>query len=647
MNRKAARSRARKAKGSGSAPENGSSGRPGVGEILARASRKHEAGLLDEAEPLYRRVLEAAPAQPDALHLLGILLHQRGQREDAIKFLEKAVRAAAGEAAFLANLAEAYRANGRLEEAVSAFGKALDLSPDDADARFNLGCALTEMGDLVGAAENFRKAVMARPDEASYLIRLGETLLELGAWPEAERHFRAALALDPTHSGAMVGLAGALMMTGRSEEAETLYREAGAGAPLDAELHLRIGRALLEHGRPSLAGDTLKHAASLDPRSALTHVHHARALQEQGRFDEAIAGYEEALALNPEQAEAHYGLAGSRKFSGGDPEISRLESLLESGPPENAARAALGFSLAKMYDDAGHTEQAFERYAEANALMAAQNPFNGPAFVDAVSEVIETFSAGFFAARADFGVADERAIYILGMPRSGTSLVEQILASHADIFGGGERQEIRQLIAGLPLELESQAAFPGSVGSMDRAHSRRLGERLANLLQNLAPEAARVTDKMPNNFLRLAFIALIFPKARVIHCRRDALDTCLSCFFQFFDRGQEFTYDLADLGLYFRQYERLMRHWHEVLPLEMIDMSYERLVAHQEEESRRLIDFCGLDWDPNCLAYHRSARSVRSASVWQVRQPIYKSSVEKWRAYEKHLDPLKKALGIS
>lgn len=629
------------------APKAGSPRQPSIEEILDSASQKHEAGRLEQAEPLYRRVLDSQPEQPDALHLLGILLHQRGQRDDAIEFLERAVRAAAGEATYLANLAEAYRANGRLEEAISAFGRALDLSPDDADARFNLGCALAEMGDLVGAAGNFRIAAEARPNVAANLIRLGETLLELGAWPEAVGHFRAASALDPTNSGALIGLAGALMTMGRSEEAEALYREAGAFAPKDADLHLQIGRALMEHGRPVPAGDTLQRAAHLDPGSALTRALHARTLQEQGRFDEAIAGYEEALALNPEQAEAHYGLAGSRKYSASDPEINRLESLLENGPEDGSTRAGLGFSLAKMYDDAGRTDEAFECFAEANELKAAQSPFNGPAFIDAVSEVIEIFSTGFFAARKEFGVASERALYIIGMPRSGTSLVEQILASHAGIFGGGERQDIRQMIAGLPLDLESQVSFPRSVESMDRAHSRLLGERLSDLLQCLAPEAARVTDKMPNNFLRLAFIALIFPKARVIHCRREALDTCLSCYFQFFDRGQEFTYDLANLGLYYRQYERLMLHWRKVLPLDMIDVSYEQLVANPEAEIRRLVDFCGLDWDPDCLTYHQSARPVRSASVWQVRQPIYRTSLEKWRVYEKHLGPLKKALGLS
>ncbi len=647
MRRRAGRTRARKAKGAASAPKAGSPRRPGIDDLLANASQKHEAGQLAQAEPLYRRVLDAQPEQPDALHLLGILLHQRGQRDEAIDFLERAVRAAVGEAAFLANLGEAYRANGRLDEAVSTFGKALDLSPGDADARFNLGCALAEMGDLVGAAGNFRMALETRPEEAATLIRLGETLLELGAWSEAVTHFRAALALDPAHHDVALGLAGALMTMGQGIEAEALYREAGAGAPQDAGLHLRIGRALLDHGRPALAGDALERAASLDPGSAMAHTLHARALQEQGRFDEAIAGYEEALTLNPEQAEAYYGLAGSAKFSAGDPRISRLESLLESGLDKGPIRASLGFSLAKMYDDAGRHDQAFERYAEANELKAAQSPFDGPAFVEAVSEVIEIFSAGFFAARKEFGVADELPVYVLGMPRSGTSLVEQILASHEHIFGGGERQEIRQMIAGLPLNLESRAPFPKSVAAMDRALSRRLGKRLSDLLQRLAPGAARVTDKMPNNFLRLAFIALIFPKARVIHCRRDALDTCLSCFFQFFDRGQEFTYDLADLGLYYRQYERLMRHWREVLPLDMIDVSYEKLVADQEKESRRLIDFCGLDWDPDCLAYHRSGRSVRSASVWQVRQPIYRTSLERWRAYDKYLGPLKNALGIS
>ena len=617
-----------------------------VDELLSNAVQKHEAGRLTEAEPLYRRALEAQPDHPDALHLLGILLHQRGERDDAIEFLQKAVSAAPEEASFLANLAEAYRANGHIDKAISAFGKALELSPGDADACFNFGCALLEANDPIGAVEKFRKAVQVAPDDATYRIALGEALLELGDWPEAVGHLRAASANTSGPIEAAVKLAGALMAMGHREEAEALYRDTASRAATDADLHLQIGRALLEHGMPALAGAYLERASSLDPASATAFSLHARALQEQGLFEDAIARYEAALAIDPQRAEAHYGLAGCRKFTTGDPAITRLETLLDDRQTTGSIRAGMGFSLAKMLDDAGRHDDAFERYAEANTLKAAENPFNGAAFTDAVSEMIEVFSAGFFAAREDFGVTSDQPIYILGMPRSGTSLVEQILASHKSITGGGERQEIRQLIAGLPLHLSSPQPFPKSVAAMDRALSRRLGERLSDVLGNLAPKAERFTDKMPNNFLRLAFIALIFPKARVIHCRRDPLDTCLSCYFQYFDRGQEFTYDLTNLGLIFRQYERLMAHWREVLPLAMIDVSYEQLVANQEVESRRLVDFCGLDWDPDCLVYHKTGRSVRSASVWQVRQPIYRSSVERWRRYEKQLGHLKQTLRL-
>ena len=230
------------------------------------------------------------------------------------------------------------------------------------------------------------------------------------------------------------------------------------------------------------------------------------------------------------------------------------------------------------------------------------------------------------------------------MPRSGTTLVEQIIASHPQVFGAGELRHIRAMVAGLPAGLQTDTAYPECVTMLDERLARSLAEDYLKKLRVMGGNAQRVSDKMPANFFYLGLIALMFPNARVIHCRRDPLDVCLSIYFHQFARGHNYAYDLTDLAVYYRQYRRLMQHWHAALPLEICDIQYEELVADQEVVSRRLIDYCDLPWDDRCLEYYKNKRPVQTASNWQVRQPIYTDSIQRWKNYEKHLDELKEML---
>lgn len=676
MNRRLRRGQARKAKQSQS---RGGSGAAALDNALATASRHHQAGRLRQAGALYRKILNAHPGNPDTLHLFGVLQHQLGRHEEAIGLLGDAVRAAPDQAPFHYNLAEACRLTGRFDDAVASYRRARELAPDMADISLGLGKTLLELGDLDAAIECIRRAIELAPDDAEMHADLGQALADAGRAEDALASYRQALALDPGMANVHTGIAMVLESIGRGDEAragfaraldegadpypphmhlglaeETQgvieaaidhYRQAAAAEPESAEAWSALGYATLLRGDPEVARTHIAKAIELDPDLAAAHFALGFYHQQQGRFADAITGFERALELDPGQARALYALA--TLDTGDEPEakIARIEESLARSDAAGGDRAGMEFALARLYDETGRFDDAFRRYLDANAGMAVSKPFDAAAHARATDQLIAAVDEEFFAARATFGDDSEVPVFVIGMLRSGTTLVEQILASHPGVHGAGELDDMRRLIASLPERLGSAEVYPRSLFGLDRALSRALAaEQLASLAK-LAPAAARVVDKTPNNFLRLPFIALLFPRAKIIHTRRDPLDTCVSCFFQDFAIGQEFSYDLAALGSYYRDYDRLIAHWRKVLPIEMLELDYEALVSDQEEASRRLIDFCGLDWDPACLRFYETRRTVRTASLWQVRQPIYGSSVGRWRRYERHLRPLVEALG--
>ena len=274
-------------------------------------------------------------------------------------------------------------------------------------------------------------------------------------------------------------------------------------------------------------------------------------------------------------------------------------------------------------------------------------PFRPEDFTAYVDRVIATFTPELLAEKVEFGNPSELPVFIVGMPRSGTSLVEQIAASHPDVYGAGELDDMRRIAVALSARLGTSETYPEVVRRLDPITTRAIAEEHLAQLRTHSAAAARITDKLPINFHRLGLAAILFPRARLIHCMRDPLDTCVSCYFQEFAHGQPFAYDLGYLGRFYRDYERLMAHWHRVLPGKILDIPYEALIADQEGWSRKLIDFLGLPWDDRCLAFYKKERLVRTASFWQVRQPIYASSVGRWRHYAKHLRPLFEGLEMA
>ena len=434
---------------------------------------------------------------------------------------------------------------------------------------------------------------------------------------------------------------------GKFAEAEATCRRALSIDRSNAVAHRVLGTILQaqEHGLAAIA--SFQEAISLDPGSAKAFKQLANALGEEGLLSEAIDADRKALELCPRYAWALYHLAQLKTFSSGDPELMALEALARDDEGlEPLELIAVLFGLAKAYDDLGDYDRSFENLRQANALRRDTVEYDVAAVTRAFDQIAAVFDSELLDQFADSGSPDDLPVLIVGMPRSGTSLIEQILASHPAVHGAGELQDLEELAGAVALLCDRALGFPDGVPHLSSEDLGRLGQGYVERLRHRAPRFRRVTDKNSLNFCYLGLARLIAPRSHVIHCARDPVDTCLSCYRAFFETI-DFACDLDELGQYYRGYTRLMDHWRAVLPRGwMLEVRYEDLVADVEGEARRIVTHCGLEWDDACLSFDTTERSVRTASFAQVRKPVYRSSVARWRHYEQHLGPLIGALEL-
>ena len=444
----------------------------------------------------------------------------------------------------------------------------------------------------------------------------------------------------------------ALYAQGRVAGALDLCRRAVKMDPGDSGAHGNLGIVLAGLGKVEDAAASYERALAIEPQLVPVLCNLAVLKSETGKREEALALYRRILALAPDDAEAHHGLTLIKKFEPGDPDIAAMEEL--RGRPGLAEEKCmfLDFALAKALNNIGDHDRAFEAMASANRVKRATMDFDIAAEEALVDRIIGVFGEPLLDGGRESDLGDETPIFIVGMPRSGTTLVEQILASHTDVTGGGELNYFRDVVTGrgeagpgLQGISSDGKGFPEGAAGLQPGDFRRLGETYLALLRGQAPEAPRITDKMPRNFFFAGLIRLALPGARIVHCTRNPVDTCLSCYQIHFPSGQEFTYDLTDLGRYYRLYRRLMDHWRAVLGDRMFHIAYEDLVAEPEKHMRALLDFAGLPWQDACLDFHKTERQIRTASAQQVRRPLYRTAVQRWKKYEKHLGPLLDALG--
>jgi tetratricopeptide (TPR) repeat protein len=607
---------------------------------LRGAAAYYQRGQVDRAETSCRSILRRDPAQGDALHLLGLIASGRGRWDDAVALLEQAARALPGNAEVQSNLGNALRSRGRVPEALAAYRHALVLVPGHLASRFNLAQCLIQAGEYTEALALCRLVAAAQPGFADAQAAMGQALRGLGRAAEAEAALRRALALRPDFASAHADLGTLLGEAGRFNDALAHHQHALALNPRDAGFHASLAQTLHRQNEFPAAEASYRAALALAPGEARLWNELGRVLRALGAFDDADVCFRRALEIEPDLADArrNRGLIGRTAMQ--DAELTRLETLLNGAAPDVMTRVAAGFALGKYHDDQGMYDTAFKAYALANSLFreerAAMGQRHDPrafrASVDAIlaGRPVTSVPAVANAAAAEDGRAlGELPVFIVGMPRSGTSLIEQIAASHPLVHGAGELPAIGRIASSL-------AGGDTAAADAIRAHVLDLRRR--------GGHHVRVIDKMPDNVFHLDLIARLFPGARVILCRRDARDTSLSCYFQLFANGNLFSYDLADCGSRHRDTGRVMDDWASNPGLTTLDLRYEAFIGDLEGESRRLISFLGLPWDDACLGFHQTNRAVATASGWQVRQPLYVSAVGRWRHYERHLGPLIAAL---
>lgn len=600
-----------------------------------------QAGLLGEGEQAARRAIALQPQMAGAWNNLGIILQEALKLDESRSSLERALALEPGDPQTINNLANTLKRLGLATEAEKRWLQALELRPDYAEAYSNLANLYNDQGEYDRAESLAQRAIELSPRLADAYINLAGIQTARHRPAEALRVLDALLAFAPTQARAMAAKALTLKDLDRLEEAMDWANRALVAAPDAPESHNAIGQVFQAMGQlePALAAYD-RAAARPGPAQMDAIANRGSLLMEFGRQDEARSAMEAAARAFPDSPGILLGQTELRRFEPGDPLIARMQALLAREGISLADRATLHFGLGKMLLDAGDPDAAFGHYQEANRLKRSTYEFDVEASARWMAAISEVFSAELLEAKAGSGVRSELPVFVVGMPRSGTTLVEQIIASHPLAMGAGELKRLHALA-------EEVGDFPASAADLTGARLQALGQGYLDYIAPLAKGRARVADKMPSNFLYCGLARLALPQARIVHCRRDPADTCLSCYTKLFVGEQAFAYDQRELGRYHRAYQALMAHWRAVLPAShFLEVDYEAMVADLEGQTRRLLDFLGLAWDEACLRFFETQRPVRTASVNQVRQPLYSTSVGRWRAHAVHLQPLLEALEI-
>ncbi len=547
---------------------------------MSQAMDQERSGDFNAAEATYREILSQDPGHSQALNALAIISLNKGDLNAAYQLLVDAVKSEPNNGLFHQNLGEVSRRLGNLEQAILCGKAATKLLPSEANAFYNLGLAYTDAKDYKKAITAYRKAVKLNPKHGFAWNNLGSALEAQDNKKSALAAYEAAVAINPGHGEAQ-------------NNCGAIYSELG-------------------------------------------------------KLDEACTSFNAAIEANPAFVEAHYNLSSLKKYTPEDPHLAFLEGIFsrrETLPIQ--ARIRYAFAMGKALDDIGKYDQAFAAYQEGNRLQHSILPVDEVAADTLVSNILQVFTPSFFEARKDWhGKTNKKRtpIFIVGMPRSGTTLLEQILSSHASVFGAGELVDLNDVIQDSIREVLSDKyaqPFITGVELLSEQQIKDIGKNYLDRVWKLSPKSIFITDKMPANFFYLGLIHLALPNAKIIHAMRDPMDSCFSCYSRLFNDTMEFAYDIESLGNYYKRYITLMKHWHSVLPAgSILDVSYEGLVEDTEGQARRILEFVGLPWDSKCLEFHKNERLVKTASITQVRKPIYKSSIARWKHFKKHLQPL-------
>ncbi len=646
-----------------------------VKRVLAQGVQHLQAGQLEQAEKLLREVIIVDPTSSDAMHYLGLVELQRGRPDLCVEIIKQALIVTPNDSMAHSNQGLAYQMMGQFEAAEKAFALAIKYDSRNAEALNNAGTIHQMFGRFEKASKAFERALRARPNFVQAQVNFGLALQNMGRIDLAEKAYVEALKMSPDYADAHLNLGNIHRILGRNVQAIASFSTAIKLQPNYALAHSSLGDALAAIAQYDQALIACNKAIELEPKFAEAYAVRGGIYDKTGRLQDAVADFEKAIALQPnsfmgyasyaatlagygdkEGAAKNYDLALERAPKNGDlirqranltrhtkdsDQVRDMQALLEDKKLPKSTKLHLHFALGKAFDDMGAHEQAFAHFSKGNAFVRESFEYSPDEQRDQFEELMDVFDAEFFKKHGAAGPSDPAPVFILGMPRSGTTLVEQILGNHPQVHGSGELLTLPAIVSAARGG-KTTAAFAKQV---DDARLREMGENYLDTLKKLAPDAKLITDKLPANFLFIGLIKCMLPNAKIIHCTRDPLDNGLSIFKTYFASvGNFYSSDLKEIGAYHTMYQRLMAHWHQVLPGHILDVSYEAMVADQEAETRRIIDHLGLEWSDACLDFTKSERPVHTASLAQVREPIYDRSVGLWRKYGDQLKPLADAL---
>jgi len=639
-------------------------------------------GKGEEAITQLGRAVKLAPHAANLHANLGEVLRQNGKLDEASKSLEKAVELDPKNAQALNNLGIIQYDRRKYKDAVDYYRRALDSQPHMAEALNNLGNALRVIGDSEGAMSAYQDALTYREVYPEAYNNLGTLLLADNKTAEAEHALRKAIAQNPHYIEAYNNLATSLAGQKKDVDALRLLGDALKIAPKNVQTLLITAKIQLRRGNHVAAEQATRLAVQEQPENAEALTVLGQVLHETDRYDEAIEVLEKAVNANPNSPEAlnFYGVAlksvgrldeardlivkalkmNSGMWGGyanlndlvdfstgvGDELFGQMDAIFQAAKKTDTDPfIPLHFAYGKALEDRGEHERALKHYITGGKMKRAQLEYSEAETFGFFDAIREAFPKEVFENRTYQGISDERPVFIIGMPRSGSTLVEQILSSHPDVYGAGEVKYLSRALGQLRDRFPSLPKFPEMMGKVTPAQMDIVGKKYLEALSNGAGKAKRITDKLLTNYFFVGLIHMLYPNAKFVNTQRDPVDTCLSGFTKLFKDDMPHSYDLAELGRYYGKYRELMEHWEKVLPKGVLKtVQYEDVVADTEKEAKALIKFIGLEWDPKCVDFHKSDRPVKTASVAQVRKPIYKTSVKRWKKYGEGLQPLVDAI---
>ncbi|MBF0197399.1 MAG: tetratricopeptide repeat protein [Planctomycetes bacterium] len=603
-------------------------------------------GDMVQAEKAYREALALNPKDSEAYNNLANTLYAKNELDEAKELLEQAIALRPNFYHSLNTLGIIYFRKGDLQKSYEMLRATLKAKPDFSLAMKNLGNVFLAQHNLTAALKWYNKSLKLSPNERSTILLKAKACLMLGRFEEIESLCNRAEKYGPTDAGIHILRAQVCEHKNEYQSAKTHFQKAlelGGNSP---SVHHKLGAVLFQQLENIPEAEMhFKKALEADPHHQETLFYISSLYIIDGKHDLAEANLKKLLSINSDHAQGYRLLAHIKKTDSDDgPTIAQMEAMIASDALSDNKVTDLHYALADALDHKSRYSEAFVHLKKANDRDDTRHTFDKDGLFRKVRELKEVFNKDFFAQRKDYGSYSELPVFIVGMPRSGTTLTEQIIATHPSVHGAGELKQIGAIRNRLSDYSPEKRTFPFSALDISYDDSKIISNKHIEYLQSMSPDSVRVTDKMPFNLFSLGLMALLFPRAKFIYCKRNALDNCLSCYFVRFVEKMTFSTNLENLGHMYLAHEEVMKHWQEVLPQNILEVNYEETIANQEEQSKKLLETVNLDWDERCLEYYKTERPIRTASNWQVRQPLYNSSVARWKNYEKELEPLRKII---